>query len=191
MKKILLLFIMLTATTALNLSWAQLGVGQQMQNNNFEEWYTEYNSRVAPTHWHSLNSGTFGSSVLEAGRKDFVSQSTDKPTGSTGSYSVQLKCVDIYIIFIGTTHANGGLTSGRFHAGSTSADNTANCTYTSTVSGYNQTITAYPDSIYVWTKTNLSNSNHKARFNIVIHNNAVASNNAIYQDRKPHRQNQA
>ena len=191
MKKILLLFIMLTATTALNLSWAQLGVGQQMQNNNFEAWSTELgtSNHSAPTYWHSIKGAT-GSYASAASSGNFVSQVNDNP-GGTGSKCVKMTAIDKSVLWI-TITANGSISTGRFNAGATSASNTNNCTYTSTDNGYNQTMTAYPDSVYVWTKTNLYYSSDKARFNIVIHNNVKsngASNNAIYQDPTPSNSN--
>ncbi len=191
MKKVLLLFIMLTATTALNLSWAQLGVGQQMQNNNFEAWSTELgtSNHSAPTYWHSIKGAT-GGYASAASSGNFVSQVNDNP-GGTGSKCVKMTAVDKSVL-IWTITANGSISTGRFNAGATSASNTNNCTYTSTDNGYNQTMTAYPDSVYVWTKTSLYNSSDKARFNIVIHNNVKssgASNNAIYQDPSPSTQN--
>ena len=175
MKKVLLLFIMLTATTALNLSWAQLGVGQQMQNNNFNTWRNETSSRRAPEHWNSLNSGTGSLQGLAA--NDFVAEATSYDNSSC----VQLTCRSMLGV-----KANGGLTCGRFNAGSMTATNTANCTYThSSNDNFRQAMTAYPDSVYIWTKTSISNSDHEARINIVIHNNVPASNNAIYQDPIP------
>ncbi|MBO6051767.1 MAG: T9SS type A sorting domain-containing protein [Bacteroidales bacterium] len=193
MKKVLLLLIAFTAYCTLG--WAQLGVGQQMQNNNFESWRTESgsgnNARVAPNGWNSLNSGT--GTYQSTAAKNFVSQSSGNP-GGTGSYCVQLQCVDINLL-ITTVHANGGLSNGRFNAGSMSASDPENCTYTSTNTDYQQVLTAYPDSVYVWTKTSISNSSHNARINIVLHNNTIATSSrpegnnssirAIYQDPAP------
>ena len=183
MKKVLLLFIMLTATTALNLSWAQLGVGQQMQNNSFNSWDTESGtSYSAPKYWHTINSAT-GSYASSAASANFVTQAT----GNNGTACVKMTAVDKSVLWF-TITANGSITTGCFNAGATSADNSKNCTYTTTNAGYNQTLTAYPDSVYVWTKTVLSGSNEEARFNIVIHNNTKtngASYNAIYQDPTP------
>ena len=180
MKKVLLLLIIFTVATALNLSWAQLGVGQQMQNNNFESWYNETSSRTAPTGWRSLNSGT--GSLNSVAAADFVSSSTSSYNASAG------KCVVLTARSVYGVTGNGSLTSGCFNAGSTTASNSKNCTYTSTNSGYNQALNTYPDSVYVWVKTTLQSSSHEARFNIVIHNNTVssgASNNAVYQDPTP------
>lgn len=189
MKKVLLLLIAFTAYCTLG--WAQLGVGQQMQNNNFESWYNETNSRVAPTGWHSLNSGT--GSLQGTAAKNFIAQASGNPGGS-GNKCVQLTCVGINIVFT-TIPANGGLTNGRFNAGSMTASDPVNCTYTSTNGDYQQPMTAYPDSVYIWTKTSISNNNHNARINIVLHNNTIATgsrpegNNssvrAIYQDPAP------
>ena len=45
-------------------------------------------------------------------------------------------------------------------------------------------MTAYPDSVSVWVKTSFG-SGKLASFNIIIHNNVAASNDAIYQDPTP------
>ena len=183
MKKVLLLLIIFTAYCTLG--WAQLGVGQQFQNNNFESWTTETwtttvlwsttnHTADVPLHWHSINDGT-GSLVGSARNEDFVHKASGSPGGG--------QCVKLTSQSILGVKANGGLTCGRFNAGSMTAANTANCTYTSTNSNYHCSLTAYPDSVYIYVKT--SSSSNNARINIVIHNNTVASNNAIYQDPTP------
>jgi len=183
MKKILLL---LTAFTIYcTLGWAQVGVGQQFPNYNFESWTTETwtttilwstttHTADVPSNWHSINDGT-GSLVGSARNEDFVHKATGSPAGG--------QCVKLKSQSILGVKANGGLTTGRFNAGSMTAANSANCTYTSTNSNYNCPLTAYPDSVYMYVKT--SSSSNNARINIVIHNNSVASNNAIYQDPSP------
>ena len=179
MKKVLLLLtIMVTLCTC---GWAQLGVGQQMQNNNFESWTTEKNNNSynVPSKWHSINDGT-GGLVGSGSWSGYVTKVDGSRPGGTGSFYVKLTSQSV----LGKI-ANGGLTSGRFNADQICVANTKNCTYTSTNTSYQQVLTAYPDSVYVWTKTNLSSSNSKALFNIVIHNNSVASNSAIYQDPNP------
>ena len=180
MKKVLLLLtIMVTLCTY---GWAQLGVGQQMQNNNFEQWTTE----PAPQYWHSIKDPSGSQSLIGmASSGTFVEQSSGAP-GGTGNKVVRLIAVDKSVLFV-TITANGSLSTGRFNVGDASASNTKNCTYTSTNSGYNQVMTAYPDSVYVWTKTSFGAGN-EASFNIVIHNNTVssgASHNAVFQDPAP------
>ena len=175
-KALLLLFI---CTLSCSLSWAQLGEGQQLQNNNFESWYTEYNSRVAPTGWHSLNSGS--GSLVSMARADFISSQTGNPGGTAGNNKVvRVTCKSVWGVA-----ANGSLTSGRFNAGNMDASNPANCTYThSTDNNYRQALTAYPDSLYIWVRTSIAN-NKNARINVVIHNDNAANNTAIYQDPDP------
>ncbi len=181
MKKILLL---LTVLAMFGSSVrAQSDAGQQLQNNGFEQWTTETSWKSwgvthtanAPTHWHSICTAT-GSLVGTARDEGFVTRSTDK---HGGSYSVKLTSITKYVVVT----ANGSLTSGRFHAGSTSASAPSNCTYTSTESGYQASITAYPDSVYIWAKT--KNTNFSAHMKLVLHNNVAASNNAICQDPNP------
>lgn len=176
MKKFLLLFTALLFSICA--AKAQEEVGQQFANNHFENWRNEAGSRRAPVAWNSLNSGTGSLQSLAA--NDFVSEASASP-GGIGTSCVQLQCKTVIGI-----PANGGLTCGRFNAGSTTASNTKNCTYTSSSNNnYRQTMTAYPDSVYIWTKTSISSSSHEARINIVIHNNVAASNDAIYQDPEP------
>ena len=181
MKRVLLLLTVLA--TLCTCAWAQ--VGQQLPNNGFEQWTTEtWTTKVlwsttthtadVPTNWHSINMAT-GSLVGTARDEGFVTKSTDK---HNGSYSVKLTTISKVI-----ATANGSLTSGRFNAGSTSASAPSNCTYTSTESGYNTAITSYPDSVYIWAKT--KSTDFSAHMRLVLHNNTVASNNAIYQDPNP------
>ena len=183
MKKVLLLLIIFTLSCTFG--WAQVGVGQQFPNYNFESWTTETwtttvlwvttnHTADVPLHWHSINDGT-GSLVGSARNEDFVHKASGSPGGG--------QCVKLTSQSILGVKANGGLTCGRFNAGSMTAANTANCTYTSTNSNYHCSLTAYPDSVYIYVKT--SSSSNNARINIVIHNNTVASNNAIYQDPTP------
>lgn len=181
MKKIFLLAAIVLGCFS---AFAQLGVGQQFANNNFERWRNETSNRVAPVSWNSLNSGS--GSYQSSAAQNFVARSTDVHPGDTGQYSVQLSCVKVTVLFISVL-ANGGITSGRFNAGSATASNSLNCTYTSTDSGYHQVMTGYPDSVYVWTKTAISSNSHKAHFNLVIHDSIQSNNNynAIYQDPVP------
>ena len=178
MKKFLLLTLLFVCCTTL--SFAQLGVGQQLPNNNFESWRNETSSRVAPTGWNSINTAT--GSYASSAANNFVTQASGRQGGS-GSYCVQVSSKKVF-----TVVANGSLSTGRFNAGSMSASNTQNCTYTSTDNGYHHSFSAYPDSIYVWVKTSHNSTSTKSRFNIVIHNNIKSSgnsNNAIYQDPAP------
>ena len=179
MKKILLLFTALLFS--FSFATAQQEVGQQFANNHFEQWRNETSSRVAPVSWNSLNSGS--GNLQSTAAKDFIAKSTDTHPNASGQYSVQLQCVGIWIV-ITTIPANGGITTGRFNAGSTTASDPMNCTYTSSESGFNHPLTSYPDSVYVWTKTSISKSSHKARFNIVIHK-YVPGVTAMYQDPAP------
>ena len=193
MKKVLLLLtIMVTLCTY---GWAQLGVGQQMQNNNFESWTTiswsgsllvSGGTADEPVNWHSINDAT--GSLADYGKKvGFVTKSTDNHPNGTGNYSVKLTALNVTVALV-TKLANGSVSSGRFNAGDSNPAGTKNCTYTSTNSGYNMPMTAYPDSVYVWVKT--TSSSNKAHFRLVLHNStkSYTSNdecNAIYQDPNP------
>ena len=183
MKKVLLL-LMITCISCPML-FAQLGVGQQMQNNDFESWTTEGGSNYhVPTYWHSICTAT-GSGASYASDEGFVSSSTDVRPGSSGNKSVKLKAVKKTVLFISKL-ANGSLTSGRFNAiASTNVSVTGNCTYTSNVSGYNQVLTAYPDSVYIWVSSHNNSTSSQSHISIKVHGGGVASNNVIYQDPDP------
>ena len=184
MKKVLLLLIIFTLSCTFG--WAQVGVGQQFPNYNFESWrdeatwttgtwiFQETHTARIPNYWHSINDAT-GSYASDGRNENFIQEATGSPAGG--------KCVKMKSQTILVVTANGSISTGRFNAGNMSASNSANCTYTSTNSNYNCPLTSYPDSVYVWAKT--SSSSNNARINIVIHNSSVASNNAIYQDPAP------
>jgi 3'-phosphoadenosine 5'-phosphosulfate sulfotransferase (PAPS reductase)/FAD synthetase len=184
MKKVLLLLIIFTLSCTFG--WAQVGVGQQFPNYNFESWTTETwkvlwvtHTEDVPTGWHSINDAT-GSLASSARDEIFVAKESGSPAGG--------QCVRLKSKSVLGVNANGGLSTGRFNAGSMSATAPSNCTYTSTNSNYQCAMTAYPDSVYVYIKT--SSSSNNARFNLVIHNNTQASNNAIYQDPAPNNSDQ-
>ena len=184
MKKVLLLLIIFTLSCTFGWAQTQIGEGQQLPNYNFENWHQEASwfsildggtqKAYVPDSWHSINDAT-GSWASSGRKKNFVQESTGSPAGG--------KCVKLTSISILGVTANGSIATGRFNAGSTSAPDPSNCTYTSTNSNYQYAMTAYPDSVYVYLKT--SSSSNNARFNLVIHNNSPASNNAIYQDPAP------
>lgn len=193
MKKVLLL-LMITSLTC-GLAQAQLGVGQQMKNNNFESWTTDSWSGTGltsggtcdiPTDWHSINSAS-GSLASYGKSSGFVKKDNGNPGGGTGSYCAKMVATNVTVLFV-TKLANGSISSGRFNAGSSTVDNTQNCTYTSTNTGYNMPMTAYPDSLYIWTKTSWSSGTKNAHIRVVIHNDSKASgasNNAVFQDPSP------
>ncbi len=192
MKKNLLLFLSLLVLS-ITATYAQLGVGQQFDNNDFEIWEQESgltSSFNHPKYWNTINTATdinheiFVTAQL-ARDASFVTECTDQGLqhpGSTGGSCVQL--MSVYKVI---KVANGGLTSGRFNVATsdmTSGNYTKNCTYTASTSGYNKVLTAYPDSMYIWAKTVMA-SNQNARINVVLHNNSLASNSSYYQDPAP------
>ncbi|MBO6081151.1 MAG: hypothetical protein J6P54_09320, partial [Bacteroidales bacterium] len=188
MKKVLLLLtVMVTLCTY---GWAQLGVGQQMQNNDFEQWTTEGgNTYNVPEHWHSICTATGGGASF-AKDAAFVNSSTDVHPGSTGSKSVKLESKKKGFLGIITKLANGSFTNGRFNAtASMDVSVTGNCTYTQdpsvTGTAYHMTMTAYPDSVYLWVKSQNASSSSQSHISIKIHGGGVASNNVIYQDPDP------
>ena len=146
----------------------------QLPNAGFEENWHTVNSGVEPDGWHSFESCTAASNFLQRnarGHNQLVSSSDVRP-GSTGSTSALIKAYSIIGVI-----ANGNLTSGQIHAGSTSPTSTDNHAFSNpTNTGYNTPFTAQPDSFVFWAKFIPGNSSHEARMHSVI------TTNARYQD---------
>ena len=111
MKRLLLLTLLFVCCTTL--TFAQLGVGQQLPNNNFENWRTEKGSCVAPNGWNSIQ--TASGSYASMAAADFVSQASASPGGS-GSKCAQVTCKNVEVklgsIVISRVKANGSLSTG-------------------------------------------------------------------------------
>ena len=151
----------------------------QIQNGNFETW--TYDGSNLPNNWNSFQTadGKWASAGYSSKDRQ-VARSTDKRPGSKGSYSCRIWAREINAIIIKAT-AQGNLTTGRVHAGSTTAASENNYNY-SDRDGYTtnnnvknpcaMSFTGKPDSIVVWAKfipaKNLSDYPN-AKFSAVIH----------------------
>ena len=141
--------------------------GPQFDNRGFEQW----TNRVSePTHWHSGGTADGGySSFLP---NDLMVSSTQTRPGSTGTKSARLVPKEVGFLFW-TYTANGCITNGRMHAGSTEPAGSGNYNYTQrSESAYNTSINQIPDSLSIWVCFRCTTTSDKAQVKAVIHGNA-------------------
>ena len=120
--------------------------GQQFSNYTFEEWETVSGSSVEPKNWNSFKTADTKNFILAMGLKDQISKSTEKHTGTTGSYSARIFSTSTMSII-----ANGNMTTGKIYAGSTTANNDGNYNFTKrSDASFNNPFTTIPDSLTVW-----------------------------------------
>lgn len=140
----------------------------QLRNANFEEWEeldpVSDSLYEEPKHWSSMGSN-YGKYASLA-RAIQLRKSSDTHTGE--GYSCVIEAREIKIV---KTIANGLVTTGRVHAGSTSASNPANHNATlREEADYNAPFTGRPDSISFWAKFECPNSaTQLAKMHAVIH----------------------
>lgn len=134
------------------------GNSYQVRNAGFEDWETEEVNKSGtkytgsePTNWNSFIAcdyaitGTLGS--LGKGSA-VVSTKLVQGTAHTGSYSALIKSSVVFGV-----KANGNLTTGRIHAGSTTANDASNYNYTDADNDrFNCPLTGTPDAISLWIK---------------------------------------
>ena len=166
----------------------------QVTNGDFETW--TFDGENLPNNWNSFQTadGKWSSSGYSSGNRQ-VARSSDKRPGSTGSYSCSIWSRKISVI-VYSVIAQGNITTGRIHAGATSATSTDNYNYTErawkTDKNYPVTnpcamaFTGRPDSLVYWVKfvpkNNANTSDYEARVAAYLHNDSdfrvTASNNS-------------
>lgn len=147
----------------------------QIANGDFETW--TFDGDNLPNNWNSFQTadGTWaGTAYKKADRQ--VAKSTEKRPGSPGSYSCKIWARSVLGVI-----AQGNITTGRVHAGSTSATDKNNYNYTdrdgsNTNNGVKNpcamSFTGMPDSIVVWAKFKPAGtvaSYPNAKFSAIIH----------------------
>lgn len=133
----------------------------QLPNPGFEQWDGGYDSE--PTHWNTFESSD-GSYASMASSNHHYRRSGHRPGGSGNYY------LTIYTKSIIGIKANGNMTTGRIHAGSTSASSSENYNYTQrSNSNHCQAFTATPDSMYVWVSFYAGSSSSTAQIEAIIH----------------------
>ena len=135
----------------------------QITNGDFETW--TFDGVNLPNYFNSFQTadGSYASYGYDSSNRQ-VQRSTDTRPGSTGQYSCHIwsRLVEVKILFISVkAKAQGNLTTGRVHAGSTSADGDNNYNYSdrdgyNTLNGFKNPcampFTGKPDSLVAWVK---------------------------------------
>lgn len=135
----------------------------QITNGDFETW--TFDGANLPNYFNSFQTadGSYASYGYDSSNRQ-VSRSTDTRPGSTGRYSCHIwsRLVEVKILFWSIkANAQGNLTTGRVHAGSTSAEGEDNYNYSdrdgsNTGNGFTNPcampFTGKPDSLVAWVK---------------------------------------
>ena len=131
----------------------------QLANPGFENW-----TGNRPNNWSSFpqSDGTWSSFASTA---QHARRYGGRP-GSTGTSYVTLWTRSVLGV-----RAQGNMTTGRIHAGSTTPSSSENYNYTSRSTEYNHPFTGHPDSMYFWVSFYAANASHQASVNAYIHGN--------------------
>lgn len=155
----------------------------QITNGDFETW--TFDGTNLPNYFNSFQTadGSYSSYSYDSSNRQ-VQRSTDTRPGSTGKYSCHIwsRLVEVKILFVSIkAHAQGNLTTGRVHAGSTSAEGENNYNYSdrdgsNTLNGFKNPcampFTGKPDSLVAWVKftpDGTDTSNPYAKVSATIH----------------------
>ncbi len=136
-----------------------------------EQWDNVGANNVEPTNWNSFMSAdcTLGGLVCGFAKNKQVDRSTDIRPGSTGMYSARIWSTNP----IGSTIANGNLTTGIIRMGSSTPSSSDNYNYTKrNDANFNAQIDERPDSLVFWAKYQPGNNStsNSARVRAVLHN---------------------
>lgn len=149
----------------------------QIANGDFETW--TYDGVNLPNNWNSFQTFEYTNVLTKNGYSSSnrqIKQSKEVRPGTSGKYSTVIWCRTIM-----TVPAQGNLTTGRIHAGSTKAADASNYNYTSigqktTNNGvdnpYAMAFTGKPDSIVAWVKfkpAKVIAGYETAKFSAIIH----------------------
>lgn len=151
----------------------------QINNGDFETW--TFDGENLPNYFNSFQTsdGTWSGTGYSSSNRQ-VKRSTDIRPGSQGKYSCDIWARKIKVLFISAI-AQGNLTTGRVHAGSTSATGSDNYNYSdrdgsNTSNGFKNPcampFTGRPDSLVAWVKfvPNGTDSSHPyAKLAAIIH----------------------
>ena len=154
MKRILIHLGLLAATLS-------VGAQYQLPNPGFEQW--DGGTTSEPTHWNSFatSDGTFSGL---ASSPHHYRRNGGRP-GSIGSHYLT-----IYTKSIIGIKANGNMTTGRIHAGSTSASSSDNYNYTQrSTANHCQPFAGTPDSMYVWVSYYAASASSQAQVSAIVH----------------------
>ena len=133
----------------------------QLLNPGFESWEgTSVNSR--PSQWSSFPQAD-GSWAWAASTAQHYHRNGGRPGTSGSSY------LTIYSRSVLGVVANGNMTTGQIHAGSTSASSSSNYNYTHRGSAYCHAFSGTPDSMYVWVSYYASSASSQGGVRAYLH----------------------
>ena len=133
----------------------------QLLNPGFESW--EGTSATArPSHWSSFPQAD-GSWAWAASTAQHYHRGGGRPGTSGSAY------LTIYSRSVLGVVANGNMTTGQIHAGSTSASSSSNYNYTHRGSAYCHTFSGTPDSMYVWVSYYASSASSQGSVRAYLH----------------------
>lgn len=136
----------------------------QLLNPGFESWEgTSVNSR--PSQWSSFPQAD-GSWAWAASTAQHYHRNGGRPGTSGSSY------LTIYSRSVLGIVANGNMTTGQIHAGSTSASSSSNYNYTHRGSAYCHTFSGTPDSMYVWVSYYAANASSQGSVRAYLHSDS-------------------
>lgn len=133
----------------------------QLSNPGFENWEAT-SSQAKPNGWSSFPQSD-GSWAWAARTAQHYHRNGGRP-GTTGS-----SYVTIYSRSVMGVVANGNITTGQVHAGSTSASSSENYNYTHRGSTYAHSFTGTPDSMYVWVSYYAANASSLGSVRAFVH----------------------
>ena len=155
-KRLLLTFLALATATVANAQF-------QLPNGGFEQW--DGGTTSEPAHWNSFATSD-GSYASLASSTHHYRRNGGRP-GTQGSHYLT-----IYTKSIMGVKANGNMTTGRIHAGSTSASSSENYNYTQRGNAdHCQPFSGTPDSMYVWVSFYAASSSSEAQISAILHGN--------------------
>jgi len=145
----------------------------QLANSDMELWDNAGTSNQEPQHWNSFKTAdcTLGAFICGLAQNQQVERSTDVRPGSTGTYSARIYSTNP----IGSTIANGNLTTGIIRMGSSTPSSSSNFNYTKrNDASFNAPISEKPDSLVFWVKYQPGNNSttNEARMRAVLHDNS-------------------
>lgn len=154
----------------------------QITNGDFEQWTLD--GENLPNYFNSFQTAdggsTFVSYAYDSGNRQ-VKRSTDTRPGSKGRYSCKIWARQFKVMLFFKVTAQGNLTTGRVHCGSTTATDKENHNY-SDRDGYvtfgsfqnpcAMPFTGRPDSLVVWIKYRPDSQDTRAKVSTILHDNS-------------------
>lgn len=159
----------------------------QIPNSNFEAFHEETSGvkkEDQADHWHSFMNCE-ATWLTSAAKTKHNWQSNDVRPGTTGTSSLEVKSRTVF-----SQSANGTVTTGRIKAGSTNADDPANCSFLDLSKAdkdnngdpYYTILTCKPDAIEFWTKFFVGKREESNKDNIYATISAAITDGTYYQD---------